>query len=131
VLGDGDRDIADRDAVLAISAPTTLALELAEECGLRLIAQARWPWRFDGRRLQEPCRLLPNLWSSPKAAECWLEKEPLDAHRDIIRVWGLLHEYHPPGQTSWSKALVRHGADLRAALAAVLGVRVEHIPVRN
>jgi len=97
----------------------------------RLIAQARWPWRFDGRRLQEPCRLLPNLWSSPKAAECWLEKEPLDAHRDIIRVWGLLHEYHPPGQTSWSKALVRHGADLRAALAAVLGVRVEHIPVRN
>jgi hypothetical protein len=67
------------------------------------------------------CRLLPNLWGSPKAAEGWPEKEPLDAHRDIIRVWGLLHEYRPPGQTSWSKALVRHGADPRAALAAVLG----------
>jgi hypothetical protein len=28
----------------------------------------------------------------------------------------------PPGQTSWSKAFVRHGADPRVALASVLGV---------
>jgi hypothetical protein len=30
--------------------------------------------------------------------------------------------YRPPRQTSWSKALVRHGADARVALADVLGV---------
>ena len=30
----------------------------------------------------ELCRLFPSLWA--KAAERWLEKEPLDAHRDII-----------------------------------------------
>ena len=37
----------------------------------------------------------------------------------------------PPGQTSWSKALVRHRADARAALAAVLGVAGEDIQVRD
>jgi hypothetical protein len=37
----------------------------------------------------------------------------------------------PPGQTSWSKALVRHGADARVALAAVLGVGAEDIAVRE
>jgi hypothetical protein len=72
----------------------------------RLIVQRRWPWSFDGRRLQGAVPPLPALWSSPKAAERWLEKEPIDAHRDITRVWGLLHEYRPPGQTSWSEALV-------------------------
>jgi hypothetical protein len=40
----------------------------------------------------------------------------------MIRVWGVLNTYRPPGQTSWSKALVRHGADPGAALARVLGV---------
>jgi len=30
-----------------------------------------------------------------------------------------------PGQTSWSKALVRHGADPGAALAGVLGTAAE------
>jgi hypothetical protein len=80
---------------------------------------------------RELCRLFPSLWATSKAAKRWLEKEPLNAHRDIIRVWGLLHEYRPPAQTSWSKALVRHGTDPRAALAGVLGVGAEDIRVRD
>ena len=35
------------------------------------------------------------------------------------------------GQTSWSKALVRHGAEARAAIAAVLGLPAEDIGVRD
>jgi len=35
------------------------------------------------------------------------------------------------GQTSWSKALVRHGADPRTALAGVLGVSAGEIRLRN
>jgi hypothetical protein len=75
--------------------------------------------------------LFPNLWGTEKAAERWLEKNPLKAYRDIIRVRGVLNAYRPPGQTSWSKALVRHGADPRMALAAVLGVAAEEIQVKN
>jgi hypothetical protein len=59
----------------------------------RLIAQPRWPWPFDGRRL--------------------------------------LILGRPPGQTRWSKALVRHGAEARVALAAVLGVSAESIRVKD
>jgi hypothetical protein len=44
---------------------------------------------------------------------------------------GVLNTYRPPGQTRWSKALVRHGADARAALAAVLGVAAKDIRVRD
>ena len=33
---------------------------------------------------REMCQLFPSLWATPQAAERWLEKEPLDAHRDII-----------------------------------------------
>jgi hypothetical protein len=79
---------------------------------------------------KELCRLFPSLWATRKAAKRWLEKEPLNAHRDIIRVWGVLNEYRPPGQTSWSRALVRHGADPQSALAEVLGVPAEDIRVR-
>jgi hypothetical protein len=61
------------------------------------------------------------------AAERRLAKNPPEAYRDIIRVWGVLKTYRPPGQTSWSKALVRHGADPRVALAEVLGVRAGDI----
>jgi len=75
---------------------------------------------------REMCQLFPSLWATPQAAERWLEKEPLDAHRDIIRVWGLLHEYRPPGQTSWSKAMVRHGADPGVALVEGWGERRGH-----
>jgi hypothetical protein len=58
-------------------------------------------------------------------------KNPPEAYRDIIRVWGVLNFYRPPGQTSWSKALVRHGADPGLALAGVLGVSSEDIRVRD
>ena len=37
----------------------------------------------------------------------------------------------PAGQTSWSKALVRHGADARVALTAVRGVAAEDVRVRG
>ena len=80
---------------------------------------------------RELCRLFPSLWATRKGAKRWLEKEPLAAHRDIIRVWGLLHEYRPPGQTSWSTALVRHGANSRAVLAGELGLAAKDIELRE
>ena len=66
------------------------------------------------------CWLFPQLWDTEKAAERWLAKNPPEAYRDIIRVWGVPKTYRPPRQTRWSKALVRHGADARLALAAAL-----------
>jgi hypothetical protein len=62
-----------------------------------------------------------------KAGERWIAKNPPEAIRDIIRVWGVLNGYRPKGQRSWSRALVRHGSDARAAIAAVLGVPAEQI----
>jgi hypothetical protein len=79
---------------------------------------------------RELSRLFPNLWTTGKGAERWIEKNPPEAYRDIIRVWGVLKTYRPPGQTSWSKALVRHGADPREALARMSGVAAEDIRVR-
>ena len=80
---------------------------------------------------KELTRLFPELWSTRKAAEDWSRKNPLNPCISIIRLWGVLNTYRPPGQTSWSKALVRHGADPRVALAAVLGVGAGHIRVRD
>jgi hypothetical protein len=77
------------------------------------------------------CWLFPQLWETEKAAERWLAKNPPEAYRDIIRIWEVLKTYRPPGQTRWSKALVRHGADARVALATVLGVPAEDIRVRG
>jgi len=57
-------------------------------------------------------------------------KNPPEAYRDIIRLWGLL-AHRPPGQTRWSKALVRHGADPGVALAEVVGVPAGDIRVRD
>ena len=76
-------------------------------------------------------RLFPELWDTQKAAERWLAKNPPEAIRDIIRVWGVLNTYRPSGQTSWSRALVRHGAEARAAIAGVLELPTEDIPVRD
>jgi hypothetical protein len=76
-------------------------------------------------------RLFPGFWAAKKAAERWLAKNPPEAYRDIIRVWGVLNTHRPPGQTSWSRAIVRHGADPGEALAAVLGVPAEDIRVRD
>ena len=64
-------------------------------------------------------------------AERWIVKNSPKAYRDIIRVWGVPNTYRPPGQTSWSRALVRHGADPGEALAEVLGVAAEDIRVRE
>ena len=51
--------------------------------------------------------------------------------RTRFRVRGVLKTYRPPGQTNWSKALVRQGADARVALATVLGVPAEDIRARE
>jgi hypothetical protein len=80
---------------------------------------------------KEMSRLFPSLWATKKAAERWIVKNPPEAYIDIIRVWGVLNTYRPPGQTSWSQALVRHGADPGEALAEVLGVPAEDIRVRR
>jgi AAA domain len=65
------------------------------------------------------------------AAERWIVKNPPEADSSLIRVWGVLKIYRPPGQTRWSKALVRHGSDAPMALAAVLGIAAEDIGVRK
>jgi hypothetical protein len=77
------------------------------------------------------CRLFRDLWETEKAAERWIVKNPPEAYNSLIRVWGVLKTYRPPGQTRWSKALVRHGADARMALADVLGVPAEDVRVRE
>jgi hypothetical protein len=79
----------------------------------------------------ELTRLFPALWATKKAAERWIAKNPPEAIRDIIRVWGVLNADRPQGQTRWSRALVRHGADARSAIAAVLGEPAEQIGVRD
>jgi len=96
------------------------ALEMCEENGWDALPLAP----------KELHRLFPELWRTRKAAEDWARKNPLISSISIIRVWGVLNTYRPPGQTSWSKALVRHGADARVALAEVLGVSAEDIRVR-
>src|SRR5215472_5038957 len=91
----------------------------------------RWPsaTRGGGTRCHWRARSYtvysPNSGRRRRLPVAWLEKDPLKAYRDIIRVGGLLNTYRPPGQTSWSKALVRHGAEPRMALAEVLGVSPE------
>ena len=79
---------------------------------------------------KELTRLFPQLWDTKKAAERWTAKNPPQANINIIRVWGVLNAYRAPRQTRWSKALVRHGAEARVALAKVLGVHTEDIRIR-
>ena len=68
-------------------------------------------------------RLFPDLWDTAKAAKRWSEKKPHEATSNIIRLWGLLTEYRPEGQKSWSKSLIRHGVKDRAlALGRVLEI---------
>jgi hypothetical protein len=97
------------------------ALETCEEEG----------WEALPLAAKELTRLFPELWRTRKAAEDWTRKNPLNPSISIIRVWGVLNTYRPPGQTSWSRALVRHGADPGEALAAVLGVSAADIRVRD
>jgi hypothetical protein len=58
-------------------------------------------------------------------------EEPTEADSILIRLWGVLVDYKPKGQRRWSKALVRHGAEARSAIAAVLGMSAEQIGVRD
>jgi hypothetical protein len=97
------------------------ALEACEENG----------WDALPLAAKELSRLFPELWRTRKAAEDWGRKNPLNCYISIIRVWGVLNTYRPPGQTRWSKALVRHGVDPRSALAEVLGVSAGDIRVRD
>ena len=55
-------------------------------------------------------------------AERWTAKNPPEAIRDIIRVWGFL---------TLITALVRHGADASYAIAAGLEVSAEQIGVKD
>jgi len=98
------------------------ALEACEENGWEALplASAELP------------RLFPKLWETEKAAERWLGNNPLNPSIPIIRLWGVIHLYRPRGRRGkWCRALVRHGADPRMALAAVLGVAAEDIQVRE
>ena len=80
----------------------------------------------------EQTRLFPELWGTEKAAERWLSKNPLDPLISIIRLWGVLADYRRSGRhRRWSKALVRHGADGRLAIAGVLGLPAKDIRVRD
>ena len=77
-------------------------------------------------------RLFPELWGTARAAERWLSKNPLDPLISIIRLWGVLADYRSGRrQRRWSKALVRHGADWRLALAVVLGLPADDIRLRD
>jgi hypothetical protein len=58
-------------------------------------------------------------------------QKPLAPSASTIRLWGVLVDYKPKLQRRWSKALVRHGAVAREAIAAVLGVPAEDIGVRD
>jgi hypothetical protein len=72
--------------------------------------------------------LFPELWGTAKAAERWLGNNPLDPLISIIRLWGVIVAYRRTGRRGrWSRALVRHGAVARVALAGVLGVPAEDI----
>jgi hypothetical protein len=74
----------------------------------------------------------PELWLTPKTAEHWLRKNPLNSSVSIIRLWGVIAFYRPCGRRGrWSRALVRHGAEAQAALAGVLGLAAEDIRVRG
>jgi hypothetical protein len=80
---------------------------------------------------KEMCRLFPHLWETKKAVGRWIAKNPPEAYRDLIRVWGDFVDYKPRWQRRWSRALVRHGTDPGVALAEVLGVPAEDIRVRE
>jgi hypothetical protein len=97
------------------------ALEACEENGWEALPLA-------SGKLSE---LLPELWSTEDAAEAWLRKNRLNPFTSIIRLWAVFVDYKPKRQRRWSKALVRHGADPRIALAAVLGVAADDIQVRE
>ena len=80
---------------------------------------------------KEMSRLFPNHWATKKGAERWLAKNPPEAYRDVIRVWGGFRLPAGPRHRRWSKALVRNGANPRLAVAEVLNLSVGEIQVRH
>jgi len=79
---------------------------------------------------KELSRLLPDLWERESCGT--LDSlDPPEPYSNIIRVWGVLNDYRPQGQTRWSRVLVLHGVDARIALAAVLGLPAEDIRVKE
>ena len=98
------------------------ALEECEEKG----------WEALPLAAKELTRLFPGLWATERAAEDWAGNNPLNPDISIIRLWGVIVAYRPRGRRGrWSKALARHRADARAALARVLRVSAEDIRVRG
>src|SRR5262249_49386623 len=97
------------------------ALEAGEENGGEGLPLA-------GKGLTPP---FPEVWGAKKGAEDLGGEKPAKPIISIFRRLGVLNIYRRPGQTSWSKALVRHGADPRAALANVLGVPAGDIRLRD
>jgi len=96
------------------------ALEACEENG----------WEALPLAARELTRQFPGLWATERAAEDWAGNNPLNPDISIIRLWGVIHLYRPQRRRGkWSKALIRHGADPRMALARVLRVPVEDIRV--
>jgi hypothetical protein len=76
--------------------------------------------------------LFPELWGTARAVERWLSENPLGPLISIIRLWGVIVSYRRAGRPGrWSRALVRHGADARLALAGVLGVPASDIRFRD
>jgi hypothetical protein len=75
--------------------------------------------------------LLPEIWGTEDAAEAWLRKNRLNPLISIIRLWAVFVDYKPRRQRRWSRALVRHGADPRMALARVLDLSPADIQVRE
>jgi hypothetical protein len=89
------------------------------------------PWEALPLAAAKLSELFPELWRTARAAAGWLRNNPLDPSISIIRVWGVLLDHKPERQRRWSRALVRHGADARLAIAAVLGEPTEDIVVRE
>ena len=79
----------------------------------------------------EPHRVVPEAVAHGAGGRGLAAHNPLDPSISIIRLWGVLVEYKPKRQRRWSRALVRHGAEAREAIAAVLGVPAEQIGVRS
>ena len=75
--------------------------------GPRSLDQA-WPRLGGGRWPLAALAAVRLDGATPRTRQA--RKNPPEPYRDMIRVWGLL-THRPPGQTSWSRALVRRGTD--------------------
>ena len=86
------------------------ALEICEDKGGEALPLA-------GKELT---RLFPDLWRTRKAGEDWARKDPLRPYNSILEFGASLRLIVRPVRRA-GKALVRHGADTREALARCWG----------